>query len=170
MTLQLMKKAECDNEVEVFLKREGYTIILEKQLKTMIRGKRTPDLVATKNDELLVIETKSEQEAKIYSCLNTYPGDYLQEYRAKVRSLAVSVDVAKWMVHIGGQLMHYLNNLGREWYIPGVDSSRFRKIPAIVFPSNELGDVKKALDELKLAHDASVKVSDRQMLIKTVLN
>ena len=79
----MLKKNAFAQEATQSLVNLGYRVYTEKD---MVGSKSRPDLLAIKNGEVLIIETKSEEEAGSDSCLYTHDSDNIGDWRKYCRT------------------------------------------------------------------------------------
>ena len=157
-------KIEFESKVIKELKNMGYIVYNEHRMKG---SRRRPDLLAIRDKNILIIETKSFSESKDNSWLSTYKGDYLPECRKVCKSLVsrVGVYAAKWMGVIGGQLQYYIKTIG-EWNLEGIDLEKYNIIPSLIAPKKTKRDILKAIKELRIKDYQIIDFSIDAFLIK----
>jgi len=159
------KKENIEHEAIQYLENLGYKVITEKQISGSLSR---PDLIAIKNKEALIIETKSEEEASSDSCLYTYSSDNIGEWRKHCKN-NYSRNIAIWMVHIGGQIKSQNQRIGNKkgfWHIKGIELEKYNTVPSLICPSFYREPIKNALSNLHITDYQLIELSDKILLVK----
>ncbi len=143
----MRKKKDFDLEFIRCLDNLGYKVITENHISG---SKSRPDFIAIKNNEVLVIESKSEEESSYYSCLSHI--DNISEWREHCKN-NYPKEIAIWMVHIGGQIRSQNQRIGNKkgcWYLKGFELNKYNTIPSLICPLCYEESIKKALSNLNI--------------------
>jgi len=161
----MRKKNAFDQEAIQSLVNLGYRVYTEKD---MVGSKSRPDLLAIKNGEVLIIETKSEEEAGSDNCLYTYDSDNIGDWRKYCKE-KYPRDIAVWMVHIGGQIKSQIKRFGNKkgyWRIKEFEIQDHQTIPCLVCPTLYQEQVKESLHRLHITDFQLLELSTTQLLVK----
>jgi len=159
----MRKKNAFDQEAIQSLVNLGYNVYTEKD---MAGSKSRPDLLAIKNVEVLMIETKSEEEASSDSCL--YGSDNIVDWRKYCRT-KYPRSIAVWMVHIGGQIKSQLKRLGDkkgDWRIRNSEIRNHQIVPCLICPTLYSEQVKEALNCMRITEFQLLELSATQVLVR----
>ncbi len=159
------KKENIEHEAIQYLENLGYKVITEKQISGSLSR---PDLIAIKNKEALIIETKSEEEASSDSCLYTYSSDNIGEWRKHCKN-NYPRNIAIWMVHIGGQIKSQNQRMGNKkgfWHIKEFELDQYNALPCLICPLSYKGVIEVALSYLKITEYQLIELSGEILLVK----